>query len=281
VAEPDSARSAADAANALTRLVAWSAPKRLDRVLLALSVPRDVVDAATRKILSEAVDRGLALTPDLTTRALAVGVAPDLVTLIGRQVDHFRETTAEEDSGGLSVSDVADNWEALLELAAENDVAVDGATHERAWSAIRRVRGEATGSEHDLATVDPDKLPDMVKPELVLLLDHPKLRREAALELVKRSDPEMLETLYRAVRKMPRAEVVRIVPRIVSYGEAAGDALIDGLSARKTFVRQASALGLGELKLRRAVVPLVHALTSWRGSSGASGARRSARWFAP
>ncbi len=262
VAEPETARSAADAANALARLVAWSTPQRLDRVLLALSVPRDVVDAAMRKILTDAVDRGLALTPELTTRALAVGVAPDLPTLIKRQIERFRETTADDEAGGLSPSDVADNWEALLEAAGESDIPVDGVTHERAWNAIRRVRGEGSSGtgQHDLAQVDPEKLPEMGKLELVMLLDHPKLRHNAALELAKRSDPEMLETLYKAVRKMPRGEVVKVVPKIVGYGEVAGDALIDGLSARKTFVRQASALGLGELKLRRAVVPLAHAL---------------------
>ena len=38
--------------------------------------------------------------------------------------------------------------------------------------------------------------------------------------------------------------------------------MVDGLSARKTFVRQAFALSLGHLKLRRAVVPLLHLLGS-------------------
>jgi hypothetical protein len=241
-----------------------------------------------RKILADAVDRGLALTPELTTRALSVGVAPDLPTLIKRQIERFRETTADDEAGGLSPSDVADNWEALLEAAGEADIPVDGVTHERAWNAIRRVRGEATTGQHDLAQVDPEKLPDMGKLELVMLLDHPKLRHNAALELAKRGGTEMLDTLYKAVRKMPRGEVVKVVPKIVGYGEVAGDVLIDGLSARKTFVRQASALGLGELKLRRAVVPLAHALLAeesevWRelarvlGSFGSSAFRQVTR----
>jgi HEAT repeat protein len=66
----------------------------------------------------------------------------------------------------------------------------------------------------------------------------------------------------KAVRKMPRADVVRVVPRIAEFGEAAGDVLIDGLAAKKTFVRQSAALALGYLKLRRAVVPLLHLLGS-------------------
>jgi hypothetical protein len=38
--------------------------------------------------------------------------------------------------------------------------------------------------------------------------------------------------------------------------------LVDGLSARKTFARQAFALALGHLRLRRAVVPLLHLLAT-------------------
>ncbi len=260
--EVEAVHSAAEAANALAQLVVWTTSEKLDTALLVLSIPRDLVDAATRQILANAVDRGLALTPELTTRALAVGVSPDEGALVTRQLERFRETTADEDFGGLSSEDVADNWEQLLEAASENEIAVDGVTHERAWSAIRKVRGDATGEHAGLAEVDVAKLPDMGKPELVMLLDHPNHRLGAALELCKREDPEMLQSLYKAVRKMPRAEVVQIVPRIVEYGESSGDALIDGLSARKTFVRQASALGLGEVGLRRAIVPLAHILLS-------------------
>ncbi|MBW2461157.1 MAG: hypothetical protein JRH11_05890 [Deltaproteobacteria bacterium] len=260
--EVEAVHSAAEAANALAQLVVWTTSEKLNTALLVLSIPGDLVDGATRQILANAVDRGLALTPELTTRALAVGVAPDEGALVIRQLECFRETTADEDSGGLSAEDVADNWEQLLEAANENEIAVDGPTHERAWSAIRTVRGDATGEHAGLAEVDAAKLPDMGKPELVMLMDHPKHRLGAALELCKREDPEMLQSVYKAVRKMSRTEVVRIVPRIVDYGETSGDALIDGLSARKTFVRQASALGLGEVGLRRAVVPLAHLLLS-------------------
>ncbi|MBZ0118804.1 MAG: hypothetical protein K8H88_17515, partial [Sandaracinaceae bacterium] len=98
----------------------------------------------------------------------------------------------------------------------------------------------------------------------------------------------LAETICKAVRKMPRAEVVRVVPRLVSLGDEVGDALVDGLSARKTFVRQAFALALGKLELRRAVVPLLHLLQSeesqvWReiarvlGSFGNASLRNVAR----
>ena len=253
--------NALEASKRLARLFEWSTPEKLDRALLALSVPRDVVDGSMRSILEDTVRFGLALPGPLVSRAVSVGVAPEPGELVTRQIAAFRETIDLPDRSGLTLEDIADNWEQLLAAAGDSEITVDTETHDLAWSAIRKVRGDSTGSAA-LADIDPSKLPDMGKPELVMLLDHPKVRRDAALELLRRSDPELLETLYKAVRKMPRSEVVRVVPRIIEFGESAGDALIDGLNARKTFVRQASAIALGHLKLRRAVVPLVHLLTN-------------------
>ncbi len=257
--EPPPSATAMEAARALDGLAEWSTPDRLERAMLALSVPRDVVDGSMRRILGDAVRHGVALPPPLLSRAVSVGVAAEPGELVSQQIEAFRQTCARPDRGGLGPEEIADNWEALLKAAGDAEVAIDGETHEMAWKAIREVRGEATGP-HPMADVEPDELPELGAPELVLLLDHPKMRRPAALELCRRSEPELLDTLFKAVRKMPRAEVVRVVPRIVELGEAAGDVLIDGLGAKKTFVRQAAALGLGHLKLRRAVVPLMHLL---------------------
>jgi len=248
---------AADAARALDRLADWSSQERLDHALLVLSIPRDRVDGTMRRVLSAAVEHGIALPGALTDRAISLGVAPDQVSLVARTIDAFAKTSAADERGGLSAERAADNWERLLKLAAESEVAIDTETHDLAWRVIREVRGGGEGP-----AIDPAKLPEMGVPEVVLLLEHPRHRREAALELCRREDPALAETLSKAVRKMPRAEVVRVVPRIVDLGDEAGDALIDGLGARKTFVRQAFALALGHLKLRRAVVPLVHLLSN-------------------
>lgn len=260
-ADASESASARGALESLERLIQWSAPEKLDRALLALSIPRDVVDAAFRRVLDDAMRFGLALPDSLRARAVSLGVAGEPGELVGKQIQAFLELTSRGDRGGLGLEEVATNWEQLLSAAADNEVAIDAATHDRAWQAIRASRGESSGS-HAVAEIDASKIPDMGPPELVLLLEHPKARRLAALEICRRRDTELVDTLYKAVRKMPRADVVCIVPKLVGFGEAAGDALIDGLSARKTFVRQASALALGELKLRRAVVPLVHLLQS-------------------
>jgi hypothetical protein len=247
-----------EALAAIARLAEWSTAERVDRALLLLGVAKARVDGAFRQVLDASLRYGVPLPPAIVTRAAALGLPVDPAELVGKQVEAFHATTTRADKGGLGAAQIADAWEQLLNAATDHDVAIDSATHEHAWKAIRSARGES--GAHALVDVDPAKIPEMGKPELLLLLDHPRVRQRAALELCRRSDPELVDALYKAVRKMPRSDVARVVPKIVAFGEAAGDALIDGLSARKTFVRQASALALGHLKLRRAVVPLIHLL---------------------
>lgn len=258
--EPEGTDAAA-AARALGEVAEWMAPEKLDQALLEISVPADVVDAVVAKVVERAVLHGLALPSALADRAVAAGIAPEQGALVGQQIDAFRKTVTQSDKGGLDDATIATNWERLLAAAADHEVAIDSETHELAYRTIREVRGDTTGG-HPFGSVDPASFAEMGPPELVVMLDHPRFRRAAAIALAGRGDAQFADALCKAVRKMPRAEVVRVVPKITKLGEEAGDALIDGLTARKTFVRQAFALALGHLKLRRAVVPLLHLLTS-------------------
>ena len=257
----DTPDNAARTAAVVSDVAEWASPEKLDHALLVLSVPRDVIDARVARVLERAIGHGLALPAGLVDRAIAAGVAPDTAALVAKQIESFQKTLALPDRGGLSAEAVAMNWEKLLAAATDAEVALDGETHDTAWRAIREVRGDQTGSMPG-GSVDPARLAEMGPPELIMLLEHPKHRRAAAIALCSRSDPQFADALCKAVRKMPRAEVVRVVPRITKLGDEAGDALIDGLAARKTFARQAFALALGHLKLRRAVVPLLHLITS-------------------
>lgn len=254
------ASSAHEAALAVVRLSGWASPERIDRAQLVLSVPRALVDATFRRVLEDAIDFGVALPAPLRDRAVTLGLANEPGELVTRQIESFRRTASTKTQGGLTAEATGINWEALLAGAAEYEIAIDSDTHDLAWKAIRKGKGEegAPGA----GEVDLSKLAQMGPPELVLLLDHPGARRAAAIELCNRGDVELVDAVYKAVRKMPRPEVVRVAAKVVGFGEAAGDVLIDGLSARKTFVRQASAIILGQLKLRRAVVPLLHLLQS-------------------
>jgi len=257
---PESERKpAADAAaakKALDEVEQWASHEKMDRAMLGLSIPADDVDGTVQHVLEDAIRFGLPLTPRLREHSLLQDIEPDPAALVERQIVALIDTTKKPDRSGLSVEEAATAWETLLDAAAEAEYAIDTDTHEHAWSLIRKVRGG------DVADVDAESLPKLSSKELLLLLEHPKYRRDAAIELASRKEPEHAERLCKAVRKMPRSEVVRVVPQILALGDEAGDALIDGLNARKTFVRQAFALSLGHLGLRRAVVPLLHLLAS-------------------
>jgi hypothetical protein len=260
-ASDDADAGAAQAARALADVADWMSPEKIDQALLELSVPQDAIDAVVAKVVERAVGFGLALPSALADRAVAAGIASEPGALVGRQIDAFRKLVNTDGKGGLDEATIATNWERLLAAAADHEVAIDGETHDLAYRTIRAVRGDTTGAQPQGAA-DPARFSELGAPELVVMLDHPRFRRAAAVALAGRGDAQYADALCKAVRKMPRAEVVRVVPRIAKLGEEAGDALIDGLSARKTFVRQAFALALGHLKLRRAVVPLLHLLTS-------------------
>lgn len=250
------AADAKEALAAVQALAKWSSPAKLDLALLALSIPRQRVDDAFRRILGDGLRHGIAFPPALVSRAISLGIAPEPGELVIGLVDAFRGTSALPDRGGLTAEVTARNWEQLLGLAGELEVAIASEAHDAAWESIRSVRGDSAAPK----MVAPEALREMSADEVADFLMHPKLRLPAALELARRGEPAYVATIFDAVRKMPREEVLDVVPRLVAFGEEAADALIDGLNARKTFVRQAAALALGELKLRRAVAPLVHLL---------------------
>lgn len=253
------AASAKEAREALSALAKWSKPAKLDMAVLALSIPRDVVDDAFRRILDDAMKHGLAIQGPLVSRAVSLGVVPEPGEMVERLVDAFRGTARLEGCGGLDAKAVAANWEGLLALAEEYEVAMDVEAHEQAH---RDISAGRPGS-HAPKSVDESAIGELDKDELVGLVEHPKLRRAVALELIERAGPgdaDLVARVVRAVRKMPRDEVLDVMPKVFPLGEAAAGALIDTLSARKTFVRQAAALCLGELQMRRAVRPLVQLL---------------------
>jgi hypothetical protein len=269
-AEPAGEGSAAAVLGTLEALAAWLAPDRIDRALTALAVPRDQIDLTVTRTLEAAIGHGLALPPSLAERALSGALVPDAAALVVRQIDAFRGTVLRPDRGRLDAEQIAANWERLVEAAASSEVPLDAETHDLAFRAIRAHRGEDAGGDD---AVEPGRFDALDPPQLVLLLEHPRHRQAAAIALAARRDAAFADALCKAVRKMPRAEVVRVLPKLVGLGEEAGDALIDGLSARKTFVRQGFALVLGHLKLRRAVVPLLHRLLAEESEVGRELAR--------
>lgn len=261
--ERESASSPKDAARELGLLAKWAKPAKSDLALLALSIPEARMAASFERVLSDAFGFGLALPGELAERAVTLGIAADAGALVQRSIANFRKTARA--GSGLSTVEVGNNWEALLDVANQLELAVDPEAHEQAQRDIARGRGDSVRPPPP-ASGDPSTLDDAA---LLAIADHPRRRLAVAQELVKRGGDEHLKAVAASMRKMVRGDLLSIVVAMVASGESSMDALIDGLDAKKSFVRQGCALGLAELGQRRGVGPLVSLLQaekteSWR-----------------
>jgi HEAT repeat protein len=104
------------------------------------------------------------------------------------------------------------------------------------------------------------ELADADADALRLKLRDPAERLGAIRELCLRGHPAAMEELFQVLPELPSSELAVAVAQLLSFGEAVGDRLILCLSAPSQELRQAAALGLGRLKLRRALAPLLRQL---------------------
>lgn len=88
----------------------------------------------------------------------------------------------------------------------------------------------------------------------------PSRRAEALAEIGRRGDESSLSVVFGVIDELPDDLIAVAVARIAGFGERAGDGLIAGLGAPKPQVRQACAIALGRLKLRRGLAPLLEQL---------------------
>jgi HEAT repeat protein len=112
--------------------------------------------------------------------------------------------------------------------------------------------------------------------ELLALLDDKIERVPAATELCDRGDPRAASAVVQAVKKMSRAEAVRILGKCVKFGPAAAPALIEGLSSSKAFLRHGCALALALLRTDEGTHAVIDLLLSepteiWREVARAIG----------
>lgn len=243
---------------ALGILSYWSEPQNHEYLVLVKSVPVDLLDTITRRILDGAIRFGLWLPQPLKERAVALALAADLAALVARLIDAF--VALGPTPKGLELGDAADNWQRLLRDADELDIPVGKETLKLAESIIEKA---SSSEEREDLDVEPQTLENIEKApseDLLTLLERRITRKKAALVLAERGSVDHLEALFRAARKMGRPDLVQVIPALLRYGESAGDYFIEGLTSRKSFTRQACAVALGELKLRRAVVPMLHQL---------------------
>jgi hypothetical protein len=231
---------------AVEQLTAWLRPEKLVEATLTYSVPRNVIDATVRRIVRSAIVFGIALPDALSKLAIEHGVASDQHSLLTDQLQAFRQRV-EQNENDLGDDATRNNWEELFAKATAHGVEVDDQL--RALADAEAQVGPEHNSTRPFAALSGS--------ELRAQLDDPAQRMEAIRELCTRGHPSAIEPILAVLEALPPDEVAASVAHLLGFGEAAGDGLIACLASPSAHLRQCAALGLGRLKLRRALVPLL------------------------
>ncbi len=220
----------------------FSRPSREDYLVTVRGFPLTRWHERRRTVLARAVEWGLWMGPELAQVAVSEGLARSKKDLCARLEPAFATLLGDAAANDLDSDAAEDNRKALAEEARAFGIG-------RA-DAARTVASEgepvASGTiESRSATVDPRGRP---VDELLALLDDRGARAAAALELCERADPRAIRPVLNAVRRMGRAEAVRVLGAMVKFGEPAAPALTAGLGSSKAFLRHGCALALGMLR---------------------------------
>jgi HEAT repeat protein len=236
-----------DTAQAVRRALAiarrFARPSREDYLVCARGYPLSRWRQLRRGVLERAVHWGIWMGSELAQIAVSEGLARsrrDLVLKLDAGFDTLRRDQAAFD---IDADAADDNQKALNEEA-------------KALGVELRRRSNGAIKSEDVSVVSgsidgtPPKGISKAKTtdELLLLLDDKLQRVSAATELCDRGDPRAASAVVAAVKKMSRAEAVRILGKCVKFGPAAAPPLIEGLSSSKAFLRHGCALALALLR---------------------------------
>ncbi|HEY5947935.1 MAG TPA: hypothetical protein VIV40_20705, partial [Kofleriaceae bacterium] len=272
----DDKLSQLDTAQALRRALAiarrFARPSREDYLVCARGYPLARWRELRRGVLERAVQWGIWMGPELAQHAVSEGLARsrrDLVLKLDAGFDTLRRDPAAFD---IDADAADDNQKALGEEARALGVE------------LRRKATNGTIKSEDLAVVSgsiegtPPKgtAKQKTTDELLTLLDDKIQRVSAATELCDRGDPRAASAVVAAVKKMSRAEAVRILGKCVKFGSAAAPSLIEGLSSSKAFLRHGCALALALLRTDEGTHAVIDLLLSepteiWREVARAIG----------
>lgn len=232
------------------------------------------------RIAMRAVELGLWPGGALAQLAIAEGAARSRKDLVQRLRRSFTALVAEAADSDLRDDIIEANWRLLREqaealgLAAEgeaivsgtiggdttNRVAPTGPPPESVAKPARERDADATpvpignggnggnGGNDSTVIAAPPSVMELTTPQLVELLDDKDRRREAAIELCVRGDPQGAGPVFQSLNQMTRSEAVQVLGNVVKLGDHATPHLLEGLRSRKGFLRQGSALALAVLK---------------------------------
>jgi hypothetical protein len=243
---------------ALDEIVEWSSPENVRKLVRIYSFPLEGVASIKRRILTRAVEAGLDLPGELPADAVSMGFADDDTALVSHSLKAFLGTV--RDDHDLTDAEVGENWSKLVDAAQRRDVPLDLEVAEVAADYVRALGGDVSfGAE--VALLDATDVGELDVEVLLRWLYRPSRRADAAVELLRRGDREVQGQVMDAVRLMGPDDLLRVVPRILADADDEGEGFfMSSLKSGRRELRLASALALGKLALRSAVVPLINAL---------------------
>jgi hypothetical protein len=239
---------------ALKAVARWSEPGGEAYLLEIRSLPLAMWRAIRSRVIRRALDAGIAVPRPLVERSAKEHPTPLPMwsELLAVSVRRFAEVAARQRANDLSAVEEAENWDLLLRECALAGVIIDDEVRQLAAASVKRARAGTAGAGVDLRTLTTD--------ELVTLLERKELRREVAVILCERHEPQTLPGLFAAIRRMARAEANVVLPAVTAYGPSAEKWLLEGLKSKKSFMRQGCALAVGTLKTPLGVDALVKLL---------------------
>ncbi len=248
-------------------------PSREDYLICARGFPLARWRDLRHHVLESAVSWGIWMGPELAQVAVSEGMARSRRDLISKLDTGFEALRRHPTANDIDDDAADDNLKAIAEEAKALGVELR-----------RKTNGASTIKSEDVPVVSgsiegtPAKGLPRTTPvdELLKLLDDKKQRVGAAAELCDRGEARAAIAVIGAVRKMSRAEAVRILGKSVKFGPAAARPLIEGLTSSKAYLRHGCALALALLRTEEGTLAVIELLLSepteiWREIARAIG----------
>lgn len=253
----------------------FARPSREDYLICTRGFPLVRWRELRRHVLESAVAWGIWMGPELAQVAVSEGLARSRRDLIAKLDLGFDELRRHPTAFDIDADAADDNAKAISEEA-------------RALGVELRKRANGTAIKSEDADMVSGSINDEASAgiaakrtteELVAMLDDKATRVAAANELCDRGEAAAslaAAPVIAAVKKMSRAEAVRILGRCVKFGAQACRPLIEGLGSSKAFLRHGCALALALLRTDEGTHAVIEALINeptevWREIARAVG----------
>jgi hypothetical protein len=223
----------------------FARPSREDYLVCVRGFPIVRWRELRRHVLESAVAWGLWMGPELAQLAVSEGLARSRRDLVVKLDAGFQAVRRNPSVFDLDDDAADDNRKAIAAEARALGVELRRKQTTGGTAIRSEDLPEVSGSIERTPTTTAPRVRTFE--ELVVLLEDRKQRVAVAAELCDRGDPRAAAPVVAAVRKMSRAEAVRILGKSVKLGPAAAEPLVEGLRSSKAFLRHGCALALALL----------------------------------